>query len=278
MSFLLDGRSLAAALRRELKNKIAKLKITPKLGVILAGDDPASHLYVKLKEQAAAEVGIKVAKVLLPADSTENQVLAQLKLFNQRPDMRAILVQLPLPAQLDENLIISHIDPAKDADGFHPQNLQRLLAGEPTLAPGVCQGIIKLIELANQDTAGWLAVLLVNSAEFAQPLAKLLSQKNIRAQIIYEPNQALLKSANIIVVAKGQPNLITTDDVQDGAIVIDVGTNKVGSRLVGDVDADSLNQRPVYLTPVPGGVGPMTVAMLLWNVYQLTISNSKAKT
>jgi len=274
MSFLLDGRSLADTLRQELAAKIAELKITPCLGVILVGDDPASHLYVKLKEQAAAEVGIRVDKILLSANCTEDQVLDKLKIFNQRPDVQAILVQLPLPPQLNENLIISQLDPAKDADGFHPQNLQRLQAGETVTVPGVCLGIMKLIDLAAKDTAGGSAVLLVNSPEFAQPLAELLGKKNIKSQIIYQPDRTLLRAANIIIVAKGQPNLITADDIQDGAIVIDVGTNKVGSRLVGDVDADSLKQRPVYLTPVPGGVGPMTVAMLLWNVYQLALINS----
>ncbi|MBI5465668.1 MAG: bifunctional 5,10-methylenetetrahydrofolate dehydrogenase/5,10-methenyltetrahydrofolate cyclohydrolase [Candidatus Kerfeldbacteria bacterium] len=269
MSFLLNGRSLAANLRHELKTKVAELGITPKLGVILVGHDPASHLYVKLKEQAASEVGIKVEKILLPTDCPLATIKSHIQSLNQRPDIHAILVQLPLPPQLDETTVIACIDPTKDADGFHPHNLKRLLAGESALVPGVTQGIIKLIEAAGQNLRDRKAVLLVNSREFAQPLAKLLTDKGVRTQVIYEFNHLLLQTADIIVVAKGQPNLITTKDVRDGTIIIDVGTNKIGHRTVGDVDAPSLKNRAVYLTPVPGGVGPMTVAMLLWNVYQL---------
>lgn len=269
MATLLDGRSLAASLRYELHTKIASLTITPRLGVLLIGDDPASHLYVNLKEKAAAEVGIAVEKVLLPENTTTNTALEHLAAFNQRPDVHAILVQLPLPPQLNEHQIISALNPSKDADGFHPQNLQRLMAGQPAIVPGVSQGIMKLIELAGQELKGKMAALVVNSQEFALPLVKLLNDRSVQVTVLRAPDPDTLRMADIVVVALGRPGIITSEHLKDGAIVIDVGTTKVGSRVRGDVLVSSLADRSVFLTPVPGGVGPMTVAMLLWNVYHL---------
>lgn len=273
MALLLDGHALAAKLRQELKSKIAKLSRQPTLGVILVGDDPASHLYVRLKEKAAAEVGIAVAKVLLPKSTDLATVAEHVKTFNERPDLSAILIQLPLPAPLDERQVIALMNPAKDADGFHPQNLGRFLKGEPAITPGVSLGIIKLIECAEQPLRGKMAALLVNSQEFAQPLVKLLGDRMVQSSVLTSPDPETLKLADIVVVATGNPRIITGEHLKDGAIVIDVGTTKVGGRLVGDVDADSLKDRVVYLSPVPGGVGPMTVAMLLWNVYELTLQH-----
>lgn len=269
MATLLDGRTLAASVRRELKPKVAALGTTPRLGVVLVGNDPASHLYVNLKERAAAEVGIAVEKALFPSNTAAAAVVAKLVEFNTRHDVHAILVQLPLPPGLNEHEAIAAMDSKKDADGFHPQNLSRFLRGESAVTPGVAEGIVRLIDLAGQSTRGMTASLVVNSQEFAQPLAKLLHDRGIDVTTATKVNTAALRAADIIVVAIGRPGTIHSDYVKDGAIVIDVGTTQVGHQLLGDVAADEFNERPIYLTPVPGGVGPMTVAMLLWNVYRL---------
>ena len=270
MPTILNGRDLASSLRAELKNKISELKLTPRLGVILVGDDQASHLYVALKEKAAKEVGIGVEKILLPSSATKEDVIAKIKFFNDRPDIHGILIQLPLPPQLNEHEIISAIDPGKDADGFHPINLKKIENNELAIIPGVATGILKLIELSGQPIAQKRACLLVNSDEFALPLKKLLQDKGAIIDIIHAPDANKLKAADIVIVALGQPQIIKGEFIKDKAILIDVGTTKVGDKVVGDADAASFNNRDIYLTPVPGGVGPMTVIMLLWNVYHLT--------
>jgi len=269
MTTLLNGRALAASLRQELKVKVAELSFAPTLGVVLVGDDPASHLYVSLKEQTAHEVGIKVEKVLLPASAATTDVQKTVQAFNLRPDIHGILVQLPLPIHLDEHAVINTMDASKDADGFHPQNLARLMAGEAIIPPGVSAGIMKLIEMAHQPLVDKHVELIVNSDEFAQPLVKLLTDKGAKANVNHRVEPTRLRQADIIIIALGQPRVVRGENIKDGAIVIDVGTTKIGGHVVGDVDADSLTGRPVYLTPVPGGVGPMTVVMLLWNVYHL---------
>lgn len=269
MPILLNGRELAAKLRSELKTKIIKSSIQPCLGVILAGNDPASQLYVSLKEKAAQEVGINIKKVILPAAVTTDEIIKHVWAFNQDADIHAILIQLPLPVGVDENKVITAMLPEKDADGFHPQNLTRFLNNQPAITPGVSAGIIKLIELSGQSLTNKQACLLVNSQEFALPLKKMLTDKGVLVDIIYKLDANRLREADIIVVAVGQPHIIKGQMIKDGAIVIDVGTTKINTKVVGDVDAASLTNRNVYLTPVPGGVGPMTIAMLLWNVYFL---------
>jgi methylenetetrahydrofolate dehydrogenase (NADP+)/methenyltetrahydrofolate cyclohydrolase len=269
MATLLNGRALAASLSSELKSKVDELPLTPRLGVILVGDDPASHLYVKLKERAASEVGIAVEKILMPQNSAAADVISQVKKFNARSDVHGILVQLPLPSQINEHEVIAAIDPTKDADGFHPLNLKKLMNNQPAIIPGVSAGIVKLIELAQEPVQAKLAYLIVNSDEFALPLKKLLATKGLRVVTSHKIEPKQLSLADIVVVALGQPGVIKGEFIKDGAIIIDVGTTKVGEKVIGDVDAESLRNRCVYLTPVPGGVGPMTVIMLLWNVYNL---------
>ncbi|HAO81504.1 MAG: Bifunctional protein FolD [Parcubacteria group bacterium GW2011_GWD2_43_10] len=269
MPTILNGRDLAASLRAELKNKVAELNLTPRLGVILVGDDPASHLYVALKEKAAKEVGIGVEKILLPNSAAKEDIIAKVEFFNNRPDIHGILIQLPLPPQLNEHEIISAMNPEKDADGFHPHNLTNLQNNQTAVIPGVTAGIIKLIELSGQTLAQKQACLIVNSDEFALPLKKLLQDRVAKVNIIHTPEPKDLQVADIVVVALGQPQIIKGEFIKDGAVLIDVGTTKVNGKVMGDVDATSLANRDVYLTPVPGGVGPMTVVMLLWNVYHL---------
>jgi len=276
MAILLDGKKLAAELRQELKKKIQSLSFTPCLGVILVGDDQASHLYVNLKEKAASEVGIAVEKILLPTETNLATIKNHITNFNNRVDIQAILVQLPLPQNINEQEVIDTIDPTKDADGFHPVNIKKLLNDKNTITPGLIQGICKLLELAKQNLSNKTATLIVNSQEFAQPLIKILENKGIIAKATTKPELEILKKSDIIIVAVGKPNIINSTYIKDGAIVIDVGTNKLNDKIVGDVDAFSLKNRQIYLTPVPGGVGPMTVAMLLWNVYQLATKNTTA--
>ncbi len=267
MAFTLDGRALATELRQALKVKIAALPNTPTLGVILVGGDPASHLYVGLKEKAAAEVGIKVEKIVLPEHAPFATVAQHIKTFNEREDVTAILIQLPVPKHLNEYEVVALMDPKKDADGFHPQNLSAFLAGREAVTPGLTNGIMKLIELAKQPLRGKTAALIVNSQEFAQPLMKLLDGQGVHTTVASETGLEL-KTADIIIVAVGKPGALQSEYVKDGAIVIDVGTTKIEGRVMGDA-APELAERAIYLTPVPGGVGPMTVAMLLWNVYEL---------
>lgn len=269
MAILLNGRALAEQLLQELKLKITTLDFTPCLGVILVGDDPASHLYVSLKEKAAAEVGISVNKILLPATATLSQVTEAVKTFNENPKVQGILVQLPLPAPLPEQAVINLIDPNKDADGFHPLNLKKLSSGQPSIIPGLSEGIVKLINLTGVVLKNKTALILANSEEFSQPLAQLLRQLGLTIKTASQPETADLLKADVIVVALGQPEVITGQMVKNGAILIDVGTTKVNDQIKGDIKADDFTNREVYLTPVPGGVGPMTVAMLLWNVYHL---------
>lgn len=269
MVTFLNGKELAASLRKELATKVKELSFTPTLGVILVGNDPASHLYVNLKEKAAAEVGIRVVKKLFPENVDEITVKNQIIDFNNRKDINAILVQLPLPEQLNEQVIIEAMDFKKDADGFHPQNLKLFLEGEKAITPGVSQGIIKLIELAQQNLTGKKAVLLVNSQEFATPLVKLLNQLKMETKVITKIESSILLDSDVVIVAVGRPNTIKSEYIKNGAIVIDVGTTKLGDHIVGDVDTGGLDSRNVFITPIPGGVGPMTVAMLLWNVYYL---------
>ncbi len=276
MAKLLNGRELAASLRHELKAKVANLNFLPKLGVVLVGNDPASHLYVNLKEKAAADVGIAVEKALFTEEATITTVTAKLAEFNSRPDIHGILVQLPLPGGLNEHEVIAAMNSQKDADGFHPDNLKQFLRGSDAITPGVSEGIVRLIELAGVELAGRTAALVVNSAEFAQPLIKLLSNRGVQANVVPKPKADVLLRADIIITAIGKPKIIRSEHVKDGAIIIDVGTTKIVDRVVGDVAGEDFANRDVYLTPVPGGVGPMTVAMLLWNVYRLAVQHPRS--
>ncbi len=269
MATLLDGRTLALNLRKNLHIAVAELAQPPKLGVILVGDDPASHLYVSLKIKAAQEVGIIVEKKLLPAATAAVEIEKQILEFNRRPDIHGILIQLPLPQHLNEHQIISMIDPTTDADGFHPDNLKKIGSEKKAIIPGVSNGIMKLIAVSGQSLAQKKALLIVNSQEFAWPLEKLLTQQGAQVNISQKIDSNETLAANIIVIAIGQANSLHANQVTDGAVIIDVGTNNLDGRVVGDVAASEFTNKNVWLSPVPGGVGPMTVVMLLWNVYEL---------
>ncbi len=246
----------------------------PGLGVILVGADPASHLYVALKERSAREVGIHFEKYLFFATEPEGKITAKIEELNARHDIHAILVQFPLPPPLDEDRVMTAVDPKKDVDGFHPENLKLLHEHKSPVVPGVSLGIMKLIKSTGVDFVGKRAVILANSTIFAEPLEILFHQKSAPAIALLSPTRDKASEwttqADIIVIALGQMGFLTSDMVKDGAIIIDVGANKKETgELVGDADFASFQDRDVWITPVPGGVGPMTVAMLLHNVMKL---------
>ena len=280
---LIDGKSIAAAVRAELAAKAAVLRasgIAPGLAVILVGDNPASVSYVTAKEKACAEVGIASFPHHLPADTTQEELLALIARLNADPAVHGIRVQLPLPRGLDEDAVLLAIDPAKDVDGFHPVSAGRMMLGQPTFLPCTPHGILVLLERSGIPVAGRHVVVVGRSNIVGKPVANLLLQKGADATVTVchsrTPDLGVFtRQADILVVATGHPGTVTADMVKDGAVVIDVGVNRIpdasrkrGYRLVGDVDFDTVLPKVSRITPVPGGVGPMTIAMLLANTIQ----------
>lgn len=271
---ILDGRALAAVLRKEIQETIQKENLHPTLAVLLVGDDPASALYVGLKERAAAEVGITFEKHLFPTNVDQQTLRATINMLNRRIDVDAILIQLPLPRHLDTNALIAAMDPTKDADGFHPGRLAAIERNETTEIPGVTEGIFRLIDEAGVPLAGTRATIIVNSRIFALPLACELKRRNVHTIVCTSENdrETITKEtlcSRLIVSAVGTPHTVTGTMVRDGAILIDVGTTRLeDGRTIGDIAAEDFRERNVWLTPVPGGVGPMTVAMLLAKTVQ----------
>jgi methylenetetrahydrofolate dehydrogenase (NADP+) / methenyltetrahydrofolate cyclohydrolase len=266
-AILLDGKTLAASIRQEVKNEIAAAGLKPGLAVILIGDDPASHLYVALKEKAATEVGIAVNRFDYPAETGERTVIAKIRELNNDPKINAILIQLPLPAAMNPNAVIAEIDPAKDVDGFHPKNTTGILS------PGIA-GPLELLKKTGVELKNRHAVVVGNSAVFTQSFCDPLRVMQVRAEPTYPENTGLMREADILVVAVGRPGFVKPDMVKPGAIVIDIGTNKVEGKTVGDV-APEVAEKASFMTPVPGGVGPMTVAMLLKNTVELCKQQGK---
>lgn len=260
-AIILDGKKLAEEIRNRLKTEIATNKITPTLGVILVGDDPASHLYVSLKEKAALEVGITVKRRDFPAEATEASIIGQIREWNADPTINAILVQLPLPEKLNPNAVIFEIAPNKDVDGFHPKNTTGIIS------PGIA-GCLALIDKTGVEINGKHAVVVGNSPVFTQTFVDALRQKHSVAEPTFPENFELMKKADLLIVAVGRPGWIKPEHIKPGAIVIDVGTNKVAGKTVGDVAPEAAAVAS-YITPVPGGVGPVTVAKLLENCVTL---------
>lgn len=266
MAIILDGRTLAQNIREKVKARVQALGTQPGLAVILVGDDPASHTYVALKKKACEEAGIRFEQHLYFATEPEDTLINKIHELNTRADVTGILVQLPLPTQ-NADRIIAQIDPLKDVDGFHPVNLQNLEAGKPAIASAVALGILKLIGEAPRETNS--EAVIVSSSLFAKPLQTLLREQHVLSTVVQSDDPKLAdkaKTADILIVAVGQPGLITGDMVKPGATVIDVGTTRTDAGLKGDVDFDSVSKIAGAITPVPGGVGPMTVAMLLVNI------------
>src|SRR6185436_16485443 len=269
---ILDGKSLAAATRAALKEKVDALVqrgVTPGLTVMIAGDDPASKVYVRNKTVAAREIGVRSELVELPGSVSERELLDRVAKLNADPAVHGILVQLPLPKHIDSARMLESIAPAKDVDGFHEANLGALMAGRPTVVPCTPVGCMRLIEHAGVQIAGQHAVVVGRSNIVGKPVAHLLLQKDATVTICHSKSKdlaSLCRSADILVAAVGRAKLVTAEMVKPGACVIDVGINRLpDGKLAGDVDYEGVKNVAGWITPVPGGVGPMTIAMLLEN-------------
>lgn len=275
---IIDGKKIAAEMRKELQSEVEALKrngIYPGLAVILVGDNPASHTYVRSKAKACEKIGIYSEVILYPDSIEEEMIMAKIDELNQRNDIHGILVQLPLPKHINEQSVIDRISEDKDVDGFTPRNVGNLMIGKKGLVPCTPYGIIELIKRTGQEIAGKRAVVVGRSNIVGKPMAMLLLQENATVTLCHSRTNQLAEMtrlADILVVAVGKPQFITEGHVKPGAIVIDVGINRLeNGKLVGDVDFERVKNVAGYITPVPGGVGPMTITMLLYN----TIKSAK---
>lgn len=271
-AILLNGKAQANTIKQELKEKIAKLSAQPTLAVILVGTDAASEVYVRSKEKACIEVGIRPLTYKLATNTPENEILALIKQLNNDISVNGILIQLPLPKHLNTEKILQNVDTKKDVDGFHPLNIGKLIQKQPdTFIPCTPKGIIKLLKTAKENLSGLNAVVIGRSQIVGLPVAQLLLQENCTVTTAHSKTknlQDICKTADILVSAIGKPEFITGQFIKEGAIVIDVGINRTAEGLKGDICFDEAQHIASYLTPVPGGVGPMTIAMLLENTYE----------
>lgn len=295
MSKLISGVKISEDIKNEIKEEVKELirvkGLKPGLGVILVGDDPASKVYVANKQKGCEEVGFLSETARMPADATEEQVLKQIKLYQERDDIHGLLVQLPLPGHIDKNKIIYAISPDKDVDGFHPVNIGRLVAQQEGFIPATPAGVIEMMKREKIDIKGRNATMVGHSEIVGKPCALLLLNEWATVTVCHIETRDLksyTKNADILVVAVGKPKLISGDMVKEGAVVIDIGINRItadkadeklfewrkddfdkkGATLVGDVDFQEVEPKASAITPVPGGVGPMTIAMLLKNTLQ----------
>ena len=283
---IIDGKKTAAEMRSQIRSGVEEIKakhgIVPCLAVILVGNNPASLSYVTAKEKACAEAGITSFDNRLPDDTTEEALIALIKKLNLDSRVHGILVQLPLPKHIDENNVIDAISPEKDVDGFTPANVGKMVIGQRAFQPCTPHGVIKLLEVSGIRTDGAHVVVIGRSNIVGKPLMNMLVQKsktgNATVTLCHTHTKELSKytlQADIIVAASGHPNTLTADMIKEGAVVIDVGVNRVpsadspkGYRLVGDTDFNALKEKASFITPVPGGVGPMTITMLLFNTLE----------
>ena len=282
---IIDGKQVAAEMREELKKEVAKLKeqgIVPGLGVILVGEDPASKSYVTAKERTCEEIGIYSDDNRLPAETPQKELMTLVQKMNKDQRIHGILVQLPLPKHLNETEVLMAIDPVKDVDGFHPMNVGKMVVGEEAFLPCTPHGVIQLLIRSGVTIEGAEVVIVGRSNIVGKPLANMLIQKkpnrNATVTVCHTRTKDIArhtKRADILIAAAGQPNTITADMVKEGVVVIDVGVNRVddptkkqGFRLVGDVDFEAVKEKASLITPVPGGVGPMTITMLMYNTVE----------
>lgn len=290
---LIDGKQIAADIRAELKAEVSALKkqgIVPGLGVILVGDDPASRSYVTAKEKACEAIGIYSDDNRLPAETSQEELLALVERMNADNRINGILVQLPLPSHIDESAVLLAIDPDKDVDGFHPMNVGKMMVGEDAFLPCTPHGVVQMLMRSGVETSGAHVVVVGRSNIVGKPVANMLLQKkegaNATVTLCHTRTKDLgyhTRQADIIIAASGWPNTVTADMVKEGAVVIDVGVNRVedssrerGYRLIGDVDFDAVKEKASLITPVPGGVGPMTITMLLFNTVESAKRSMKA--
>lgn len=287
MAKIIDGKAVAAEIREELRAEIDELKargVQPGLAVVLVGEDPASQVYVRNKQKACEELGMASFGHFLPADTLDAHLLELVASLNADPKVHGILVQLPLPKQIDERAVVNAISPAKDVDGLHPANVGRLLIGEDTLVSCTPQGCQELLMRSGYDPSGKHVVIVGRSNLVGKPLAAILMQKargaNATVTICHSGTRdiaSITRQADILVTAMGNPGFVKADMVRDGVVVIDVGTTRVedatkksGFRLAGDVEFEGVSAKAEAITPVPGGVGPMTITMLLKNTVKAT--------
>jgi len=261
---LIDGRAVAKRINEQTRQTVAALDFTPGLGVVLVGDDPASRLYVGLKEKACRRMGLEFIQQELPSDATQDEVLRAVRALNDSELVHGIIVQLPLPEGLDVSEVIAAIEPTKDADGFHPANAERT-----DIPPVLPQAVLELLKETDEDLTDKKAIALANSDIFYNQLDRILKTVGIDCLMAAPHDLDAVSQADILIVAIGEPRIIRGEHIKPGATVIDIGTTRVDNATVGDVDAESVREVAGWLTPVPGGVGPVTVAMLINNVVNL---------
>ena len=277
-AMLIKGSEISKQIKEELKQEIANIKennnIMPGLATVLVGENEASKVYVGAKEKACKELGIYSERIDLPADTKESDLLALIERLNKEPKIHGILVQLPLPKHINETNVLYAIDPSKDVDGFHPVNIGKMMLGAPCFLPCTPHGILELLKRSNTDMNGAEVVVVGRSNIVGKPVANMLLQKNggnATVTICHTGTKDIpshTRRADILIVAVGKPKAITADMVKEGVVVIDVGVNRLETGLVGDVDFDSVKEKARAITPVPGGVGPMTIVMLMKNTVQ----------
>lgn len=278
MADIIDGKSIAAQIRAELKDEVAafhqQTQITPHLAAVLVGEDPASAVYVRMKRKACEQAGMASSLHTPAADTTTEELLALVESLNADENVHGILVQLPLPDQIDEKRILDAVVAAKDVDAFHPENVGLIVQGRPRFLPCTPHGVQELLRRSGVEVAGSHAVVIGRSEIVGKPMANILIQKgeaaNATVTVCHSRTRNLaqiVRSADIVIAAIGQPEFVTADMIKPGAVVIDVGVNRVGKKLVGDVDFEGVSRVASKITPVPGGVGPMTIAMVLQNTF-----------
>lgn len=276
MAEIISGKEVSQHIRGEVAKGTAELKektgITPGLAAVLVGDDPASEIYVRNKRKACTEAGMYSEEHKLPAETTEEELLALVDKLNNDPNIHGILVQLPLPDHIDDTKVLRSVSPDKDVDGFHPYNVGLLVEGNPRFISCTPHGIIKMLEYYDIDIKGKEAVVVGRSNIVGKPVAMLLLHRHATVTVCHSRTQDLpgvTRRADILVAAIGRANFVTADMVKEGAVVIDVGINRnEEGKLTGDVDFEPVSEKASYITPVPGGVGPMTISMLLWNTLE----------
>lgn len=273
MGELIDGKKVAKETRAQIAQETVKLiadtGVTPGLAAVLVGEDPGSQIYVRNKRKACADAGIYSEEHKLPEETTEDELLRLIDKLNNDEKIHGILVQLPLPKHINETKVLHSVDPRKDVDGFHPENVGRMVEGNPRFLPCTPQGIIRLLDAYEIPIEGKNAVIIGRSNIVGKPVSMLLLHRHATVTICHsrtKPLGEVTKRADILVAAIGRPKFVTADMVKDGVVVIDVGINRMpDGKLAGDVDFKEVSKKASFITPVPGGVGPMTIAMLLWN-------------
>lgn len=281
MATILDGKTLAKKITEDLKEKVSKLSKKPNLVAILVGENPASKLYVGMKEKKAKEIGITSTTINLPENTTQQDLILKIEELNNNKEVDAILVQLPLPKHISETEVLQKIAPSKDVDGFTIENMGKITIGlAPNSYPCTPKGIIKLIENYGIEISGKNATIIGRSNIVGKPISLMLQKKNATITVCHSKTKDLKEktlTADILISAVGSAHIIKKDMVKKGATVIDVGVSKIDGKIVGDIDFDNVSEIAEYITPNPGGVGPMTIAMLMENTYELAILHQNSK-